>query len=112
MHLAGLKILTHYNSGFIHLDAGTAVASSQKVAKIAYSEARNNYIFNHLYFKPTLSTVDKIINYAFSWLIFLPGKTMTWIRNLRNREIKQTRKVGIKSAKEFLREYKRHSFDE
>lgn len=112
MHLAGLKILTHYNSGFIHLDAGTAVASSQKAVKIAYSEARNNYIFNHLYFKPNLSTTHKIINYTFSWFIFLPGKTITWIRNLGNREIKQTRKAGIKSAKEFLREYKRHSFDE
>lgn len=110
MHLAGLTILTHYNSGFIHLDAGTSVDSSRKAAKIAYSEARNNYIFNHLYFKPNLSTVDKIINHAFSWFIILPGKIITWIRNFGNREIRQERRAGIENAKKFLREYKRSSF--
>ena len=35
MHLAGLKILTHYNSGFTHLDAATSVTGERAAKNLA-----------------------------------------------------------------------------
>ncbi len=60
MHLNGLKAITHYKSGFTHLDAGTSVTSSDRAAKIEYSMARNNRIFYKLYIWPNLNSLQKI----------------------------------------------------
>lgn len=59
MHLKGLKILTHYNSGFTHLDAGTSVTGDEREARIEYSSARNNQIFYKLYVWPNLKIGQK-----------------------------------------------------
>lgn len=46
MHLYGLKILTSFNSGIIHLDAGTTMqGDNEKFLKSVYSEYRNKTIF-------------------------------------------------------------------
>lgn len=53
MHLSGLKVATLFNSGIVHLDAGTAVAtSSDKIEKMLYSEVKNQIIFWHRFIKP------------------------------------------------------------
>lgn len=50
MHLCGLKILTTFDSGIVHLDAGSTMqASEEKVLKVIYSEYRNKTIFWHKY---------------------------------------------------------------
>lgn len=50
MHLNGLKILTSFDSGIVHLDAGSTMqASEEKVLKVIYSEYRNKTIFWHRY---------------------------------------------------------------
>lgn len=50
MHLRGLKILTSFDSGIIHLDAGSTMqASDEKVFKVIYSEFRNKTIFWYKY---------------------------------------------------------------
>ena len=50
MHLCGLKALTTFNSGIIHLDAGSTMqASDEKVLKVIYSEFRNKTIFWYKY---------------------------------------------------------------
>lgn len=50
MHLCGLKILTSFDSGIIHLDAGSTMqASDEKVLKVIYSEFRNKTIFWYKY---------------------------------------------------------------
>lgn len=50
MHLCGLKVLTSFDSGIIHLDAGTTVRSSNdKILKVIYSEYRNKIIFWYKY---------------------------------------------------------------
>ena len=46
MHLCGLKILTSFDSGIVHLDAGSTMqATDDKVLKTIYSEFRNKTIF-------------------------------------------------------------------
>lgn len=50
MHLCGLKILTSFDSGIVHMDAGSTMqASNEKILKIIYSEYRNKTIFWYKY---------------------------------------------------------------
>lgn len=50
MHLCGLKILTSFDSGIVHLDAGSTMqTSNEKILKIIYSEYRNKTIFWYKY---------------------------------------------------------------
>lgn len=50
MHLCGLKILTSFDSGIVHLDAGSTMqTSNEKIMKIIYSEYRNKTIFWYKY---------------------------------------------------------------
>lgn len=50
MHLCGLKVLTSFDSGIVHLDAGSTMqANDEKVLKVIYSEFRNKTIFWHRY---------------------------------------------------------------
>lgn len=101
MHLSGLKILTHYNSGFTHLDAGTSISSDERTARIEYSAARNNLIFYKLYVWPNLNAVQKtaaIILRAYQ-------KTVSAILNLLNGHIKyhSARVQGRADARMFLK---------
>lgn len=46
MHLCGLKVLTSFDSGVVHLDAGSTTANSEdRLANLIYSEYRNKLIF-------------------------------------------------------------------
>ncbi len=45
MYLSGLKILTSYDSGIVHLDAGSSTGSVDRTCKVIYSEYRNKLIF-------------------------------------------------------------------
>lgn len=45
MYLNGLKILTSYDSGIVHLDAGSSTGSVDRTCKVIYSEYRNKLIF-------------------------------------------------------------------
>lgn len=48
MHLRGLKLLTSFDSGIVHLDAGSTIAHSEdREAKLVFSEYRNKLIFWH-----------------------------------------------------------------
>ena len=48
MYKSGLKILTSFDSGIIHLDASSTVEKSEeKTKKLVYSEYRNKLIFWH-----------------------------------------------------------------
>lgn len=50
MHLYGLKVLTSFDSGIVHLDAGsTMLVSNDKLLKVIYSEFRNKTIFWYKY---------------------------------------------------------------
>lgn len=87
MHLCGLKILTSFDSGIIHLDAGSTMQTSKdKILKVIYSEYRNKIIFWYKYiYKHETSIILKfwckvclgymlIVQYFLSPLKLLKGK--------------------------------------
>ena len=62
MYLSGLKILTSFDSGIVHLDAGSATANTDdRIARLIYSEYRNKLIFWHGFiFSPEKSVLKRI----------------------------------------------------
>lgn len=62
MHLLGLKVLTSFDSGIIHLDAGSATANTpNRIARLIYSEYRNKLIFWYRFiFCPEKSVLKRI----------------------------------------------------
>lgn len=71
MHLCGLKVLTSFDSGIVHLDAGSAMqASNEKLLKVIYSEFRNKTIFWYKYIysreKNQLTKAWSILCYTYS----------------------------------------------
>lgn len=65
MHLAGLKLLTLYHSGWKHLDAQTAISPAATAQRL-YSGARNQVIFRELYVTPYLSAPQRFVNFVIS----------------------------------------------
>lgn len=61
MHLQGLKILTSFDSGIIHLDAGSTMADSKdRMIRLIYSEYRNKFIFwKRFLCEPEKNTIKK-----------------------------------------------------
>lgn len=70
MHLRGLKVATLFNSGIIHLDAGTSVAHSpERSMKILYSEVHNQLLFCRKYIwkdksLPKRGLLKLLLNYS------------------------------------------------
>lgn len=103
MHLAGLRILTHYNSGFTHLDAGTSVVGTEKAAKIAYSSARNNKIFYELYVRPNLPAWKKPVATALRAYQSIVGGLYNLLFDRKNTT---HRRRGLRDAKIYLNDKK------
>lgn len=63
MYSMGLKLLTSFDSGVIHLDASSTVSSTgEKTQKIIYSEYRNKFIFWHRFlYIPEQNTMKRIV---------------------------------------------------
>ena len=72
MHLSGMRVLTSYNSGIKHLDAGDN-RSKEKEKMLIYSDFRFKTIFWHRFiFRPEKNALLKVwdcmcIGYAFSF---------------------------------------------
>lgn len=47
MHRNGLKVITTFDTGILHLDAGTSMNNKERSIKLIYSEYRNKLIFWH-----------------------------------------------------------------
>ena len=106
MHLCGLKILTSFDSGIIHLDAGSTMQSSKdKISKVIYSEYRNKIIFWYKYiYKNETNIILKfwcriclgymlIVQYLLSIIKLLKGKQS---------EVNAFRK-GVKDGMEYIK---------
>ena len=62
LYLNGLKILTSYDSGIVHLDAGSSTGGVDRTCKVIYSEYRNKLIFWHRFiFMPEKNMIKKIL---------------------------------------------------
>lgn len=62
MYLNGLKILTSYNSGIVHLDAGTATRNSEKEQILAYCDCRFKTIFWRKFIFKNANLVNKVLD--------------------------------------------------
>ena len=77
MHKMGLKVLTSYDSGIVHLDAGSARISEEKEKRILYSDFRFKTIFWHRFiFLPEKNPLLKIwggvcVSYAFLFALLI-----------------------------------------
>lgn len=103
MYLHGLKILTHYNSGFTHLDAQTST-TSQRESKVAYSLARNNYIFYHLYVWPNLSRWQRYMASLIKPYTSVVLSLYRFLKRFNGENYSDERKRGIRDARKFLRD--------
>lgn len=106
MHLCGLKVLTSFDSGIIHLDAGSTMqASDEKVLKVIYSEFRNKTIFWYKY----LYSQEKSLLMK-GWCCFCFGYMLTiqHVRSLvklmkgKKTEVEAFRK-GVKEGKDYIK---------
>lgn len=106
MHLCGLKILTSFDSGIIHLDAGSTMqASDKKVLKVIYSEFRNKTIFWYIY----LYTQEKNLlmrgwcRICFGYMLFVQHiRSLIKLVKGKKTEVEAFRK-GVKDGKDFIR---------
>jgi len=103
MHLMGLKILTHYNSGFTHLDAGSSVTGNDKVARIEYSMSRNNKIFYELYVYPNISKFHKPIAYILYKVHRFNMSVYHLCLSFLGEDYKKERNDGYNDAKEYIK---------
>ena len=62
MYRSGLKILTSFDSGIVHLDTSTTVTNpEEKTERLVYSEYRNKLIFWHRFiFRPEKNILQKV----------------------------------------------------
>lgn len=105
MHCQGLRILTHYLSGFVHLDAETA-ASANRAESMAYSSERNNTIFYHRYVLPNIPAIKHPIArllHAYHRAAMAAFHFITESRAGIHRQMKSERRRGRADAKQFLK---------
>lgn len=69
MHITGLKVLTIYDSGIVHLDAGSAMLTIDKKRTMIYSDFWFKVVFWHRFiYKPDKNLFSKL--YSFTCLSY------------------------------------------
>lgn len=105
MHKRGLKVLTSYDSGIVHLDASTTQSGNQnKLPKLIFSEYRNKVIFWHRFiYLPEDSVLLKIWSIVCLLYVLLFQSLKMLIKVLcGQKEIARSWYNGLKSAISFL----------
>ena len=105
MHLAGLKILTHYNSGFKHLDGGTSMCGDRD-EKIAYSMARNFRIYYYLYIWPNLPFWKKIIAKILFAYQSVVKRIYYILQRINGKNLSEARKRGLDDGRTYIENLK------
>ena len=109
MYLSGLKILTSYDSGIVHLDAGSSTGGSvDRTCKVIYSEYRNKLIFWHCfiysYEKNYLLRLWKIACIIYVYVLQSINATYKLLKG--RKEEARVFFLGIKDALIFIRNRK------
>lgn len=88
MYLNGLKLFTSFDSGIVHLDAGSTLAGSEeRMSKQIYSEYRNKAVFWRKFIYPNLPfKLLSLLTYGYMLgvqyvkyvALFLMGKNTRW----------------------------------
>lgn len=109
MYLNGLKILTSYDSGIVHLDAGSSTGGSvDRTCKVIYSEYRNKIIFWHRFIysneKNYLLRLWKIACIIYVYVLQSINSTYKLLKG--RKEEARVFFLGIKDALIFIRNRK------
>lgn len=106
MHLCGLKILTSFDSGIIHLDAGSTMqASDEKVLKVIYSEFRNKTIFwcKYLYSQEKNLWMKDWCCICFGYMLAIQHvRSLMKLMKGKKAEVEAFRK-GVKDGKDYIK---------
>lgn len=111
MYKIGLKVLTSFDSGIIHLDASSTVKDSiEKTERLTYSEYRNKLIFWHRFiFLPEKSPLMKLWSViALSYAYAIQGVKYTVKYIFGDKTMSAAYKNGITNGFAFIKseEYK------
>lgn len=108
MYLNGLKILTSYDSGIIHLDAGSSTGSKDRTCKVIYSEYRNKLIFWYRFIysneKNYIIRFWKLICFSYSYGLQILNAIYKLMRG--KKEESDAFFYGIKNGLEFIKTLK------
>ena len=106
MHLCGLKILTSFDSGIVHLDAGSTMqASDEKVLKVIYSEFRNKTIFwyKYLYSQEKNLWMKGWCCICFGYMLAIQHvRSLMKLMKGKKAEVEAFRK-GVKDGKDYIK---------
>ena len=105
MYKKGFKVLTSFDTGVVHLDAGTTMAHSiDRIEKLIFSEYRNKLIFWHRFiFLPEKSILLKLWSiFAISYVYSIQLVKYSLFYMLGRRRETRAFWCGIKSAFSFL----------
>lgn len=110
MYCLGMKVLTSFDSGIVHLDASsTVVNAEEKALKVVYSEFRNKLIFWHRFlYKPERNVFKKCGMWmALFYTYGLQAVKYSLFYVLGKKSMAQAFWRGVKDGKVFLnsREY-------
>jgi hypothetical protein len=112
MHLCGLRVLTSFDSGVVHLDAGSTTANSEdRLANLIYSEYRNKLIFWYKfiygYEKSLVKKVWAIVCLLYSYGVQMIKYSLHYLFGKKN--IANAFFSGISDATKYIqsKEYKR-----
>lgn len=105
MHLKGLKIITHYKSGFAHLDARTSAPSSDKIEqlrKCEYSTAFTTTVFEKRYLLPSLNKWEKILRKPLKFYMNIVFYFFCATKKIKKLDFPNERKKGKQEAYKYL----------
>ena len=105
MYLNGIKIFTSYDSGIIHLDAGSSTNNEDRTCKVIYSEYRNKLIFWHRFIYIPEKNIIKKMFYVFVICYAYGIQTFKYSLNaiIGDKEPFKALVGGIKDAISYLR---------
>lgn len=100
MHLCGLKVLTSFDSGIVHLDAGSATTNTtDRIARLIYSGSRNKIIFWYRFvFSHEKTVFNRVwacvclfyslgiqtIKYFFTWFLGNKQQSSAFFKGIKN----------------------------
>lgn len=111
MYKKGLKVLTSFDSGIVHLDAGTTMQQSpEKECKLVYSEYRNKLIFWHRFiYLPDRHMASRLLSIiALTYVLVVQSVKYLLFVMLGKGQLARSFFGGLKDGKTFLKssEYK------
>lgn len=104
MFLQGMKLLTIFHSGIVHMDARSTVAGSDKTEKLVFSEYRNKLIFWHRFiYSPEKNVLKKIWSIlAISYFYGIQGIKFSVKGLLGNKRMQEFYKKGTRSGWDYI----------